>query len=112
MGHEDLFNFDGGDVDSAGLDHLLRAAAEMQVAVGIEITKVTGQEKTIGIAGFTGFNLVLEVSDGNVTLHANFADLFSRKGLAGIAVDDTDINPGKWTAHTRCIVSPAARLHP
>src|SRR5262245_11422105 len=100
MGHEDLFNFDWGDVDSTGLDHLLRAATKMQTAFGVEITKVTSQEKTIGIEGFAGFNLVLEVSDGDVTLHANFPDLSARESLAGIAVDDTDIYPRKRTAHT------------
>src|SRR5512144_75846 len=99
MGREDLFDFDGGDVDSAGLDHFLRAATEMQVAVGVEITKVTGQEKTIGIECVTGFSLVLEVSDGDVTLHANFANLPLREERAGIAVDDTDINNGKRTAY-------------
>src|SRR5262245_53154668 len=100
VGHEDLFNFDRGDVYSTGLDHLLRAATKMQAAGGVQITKVTGQEKTVSIEGFAGFHLVLEVSNGDVTPHTNFADLSSRESLAAIAIDDTDINPGKRTAHT------------
>src|SRR5262245_60179265 len=108
MGHEDLYNLDWGDVDFTGLDHLLRAATKMQAAGGLEITKVAGQEKTIDSERFAGFNVVLEVSDDDVTLHANFVDFSTEKKLDGIAVDDTDITTGKRTAYT--VASDLQRL--
>ena len=70
------------------------------MAVGVKITKVTSQEKPIGIECVAGLILILEVSNGDVTLHANFANLSSTQGLAGIASDDADINSGKRTAHS------------
>src|SRR5262249_13124157 len=83
-----------------GLDNLLRAAVEMQAAAGIEIAEVAGHEITIGIGGFAGLNLVLEISDGDVALHANFADLAVRDRFAGITIDDANINAGKRAANT------------
>ena len=49
MARQRFLDLDGGDVHAGGLDDVLDAAAEVQVAVVVEVAAVAGAEESVGV---------------------------------------------------------------
>src|SRR5690606_19820239 len=87
---DERLDLDGQNQLAAALVHVLGAPGELEVAVGVDVSEVTGTEPAVGADGFDPLAVPEPLGDDRSTPH-QLARSADRKVLAGIGVHDPEL---------------------
>ena len=93
-------DFLGIDVVAARNDQILAPAHDADIAVGVDLAQIAGDEKPVVAQFGGGFLGHLPIALEHVRpAHLDHADLALRQGRAGVGVGDLQLDPRQRKAH-------------